>query len=135
MILDCAWSPSGGVFATAGRDKSVKVWRVTAEDVELVKTMPVEAPVTALAFAPGAGERVQMAYGTEQGRIGIVSVDGDGDGWKGARVEAVRAELGPARAVTSLRWRPCRKDDGKSEQGRELAVASEDGGLRLLRVM
>ncbi|KAK5015945.1 Elongator subunit elp2, partial [Cryomyces antarcticus] len=30
MILDCSWAPvdAGSVFATAGRDKTVKMWRL-----------------------------------------------------------------------------------------------------------
>lgn len=132
MILDCAWAPatnseSAPVFATAGRDKSVKVWRVQPAntEVELLKTFPAEAPVTALAFSPDA----QLAYGTEQGRIGIVTV-ADGGDWEGAAVQPVRKDVGPAKAVTHLSWRPGNADG----DGRILAVSSEDGSLRLVRV-
>lgn len=146
MILDCAWAPqtiagSSPVFATAGRDKSVKIWRLqtsTSEgdvDVELVKTSPAEAPVTALSFSPsvsGDGDVLKLAYGTEQGRIGIVSVPSAGAGWDEASVEIVRTDVGPAKAVTCLRWRPVLQD--REGEGRLLAVASEDGGVRLLKV-
>lgn len=72
---------------------------------------------------------MQLAYGTEQGRIGIVRVEVGGD-WEGAEVRAVRGDLGPERAVTCLRWRPGFAEEG----GRLLAVASEDGGVRLVRI-
>jgi elongator complex protein 2 len=133
MILDCAWVPtttdnSASMFATAGRDKSIKLWRIepSTSKVELVKSFPVEASVTAVAFSPDA----QLAYGTEQGRLGLITLTESGK-WEDAVVQAVRKEVGPAKTVTELRWRP-----GKAEEdgGRLLAVSSEDGGMRLLRV-
>lgn len=134
MILDCAWVPTTAdtdnapMFATAGRDKSIKIWRIqpSTSEVELVKSFPVEASVTAVAFSPDA----QLAYGTEQGRLGLITLS-EGGKWEDAVVRAVRKEVGPAKTVTELRWRP-----GKAEEdgGRLLAVSSEDGGMRLLRV-
>lgn len=135
MILDCAWVPTTAAdnddpptFATAGRDKSIKLWRVqpATADVELVKSFPVEAAVTAVAFSPDA----RLAYGTEQGRLGLITLAESGK-WEDAVVEAVRKEVGPTKTVTELRWRP-----GKAEEdgGRLLAVASEDSGMRVLRV-
>jgi elongator complex protein 2 len=135
MILDCAWVPTtsadgSSIFATAGRDKSIKFWRITPSsstpEISLIKSFPIEASVTAVAFSPDA----QLAYGTEQGRIGLVTLSESGR-WEDAVVEGVRKDLGPAKTVTSLRWRP-----GKAEEdgGRLLAVGSEDGGLRLVRV-
>ncbi|KAM0722154.1 hypothetical protein Q7P37_001595 [Cladosporium fusiforme] len=162
MILDCAWAPSSStptstqgnntaVFATAGRDKFVKIWRIqtsststSASEVELVKTFPAEAPVTALAFSPDAST---LAFGTEQGRVGIVrvappssSTAGEAQAWDEAVVESLKGDLGPAKAVTCLRWRPAAvvggEDDGADgEKGALLAVASEDGAVRLVRVL
>ncbi|KAM0698704.1 hypothetical protein Q7P36_002171 [Cladosporium allicinum] len=140
MILDCAWAPTtttssedgantASIFATAGRDKTVKIWRVqtSTSEVELIKSLPTEAPVTALAFSPDS----QLAYGTEQGRIGLVRAPEVGR-WEEAVVEAVEKELGPAKAVTCLAWRPgnAEAEDG----GRLLAVSSEDCGVRVVRV-
>ena len=135
MILDCAWVPTTAdtdnapLFATAGRDKSIKFWRIAAStsEVELVKSFPVEASVTAVAFSPDA----QLAYGTEQGRLGLITLSKSGK-WEDAVVQGVRKEVGPAKTVTELRWRPgkAEEEDGK----RLLAVSSEDGGMRLLRV-
>jgi len=148
MVLDCAWAPASTttpddgadanpyIFATAGRDKSVKLWRVQAStgEVELVKSFPAEAPVTALAFSPDS----QLAYGTEQGRIGLVRTPAaeEGGRWEDATVEVVEKELGPAKAVTRLAWRPGKAEEGGRDGGggRVLAVSSEDCGMRLLRV-
>ena len=133
MILDCAWVPStaadgASMFATAGRDKSIKFWRIrsTTAEVELVKSFPVEVSVTAVAFSPDA----QLAYGTEQGRVGLITLSESGK-WEDAVLQPIRKDVGPAKTVTSLRWRP-----GKAEEdgSRLLAVSSEDGGMRLLKV-
>jgi elongator complex protein 2 len=137
MILDCAWVPTlnsdgSSIFATAGRDKSIKFWHVlpssaspTAE-ISLIKSFPIEASVTAVAFSPDA----QLAYGTEQGRIGLVTL-GESGKWEDAVVGGARKDLGPAKSVTSLRWRPGKAEE---DEGRLLAVGSEDGGLRVVRV-
>jgi elongator complex protein 2 len=148
MILDCAWAPTTStsddgttisIFATAGRDKSVKLWRVqsppssagTSEvEVTLIKSFPTEAPVTALAFSPDC----LLAYGTEQGRIGLVKTpEADADKWEEVTVEVVEKELGPAKAVTCLAWRPS-KEGEDSDGDRLLAVSSEDCGVRLVRI-
>lgn len=133
MILDCAWVPKLGadgasIFATAGRDKSIKFWRVepSTAEVVLVKSFPTEASVTAVAFSPDA----QLAYGTEQGRIGIITLSESGK-WEEAAVEAVRKDIGSAKTVTGLRWRPAKAEQDGS---RLLAVSSDDGGMRLIRV-
>ena len=102
--------------------------------MELIKSFPTEAPVTALAFSPDC----LLAYGTEQGRIGLVrtTTAGEvGNGWEEAGVEVVEKEVGPAKAVTCLAWRPEKKgEDRDGDGGRLLAVSSEDCGVRLVRV-
>jgi elongator complex protein 2 len=83
MILDAAWSPGEGrVFATAGRDKSVKIWARDGEAGFTCKTtITEEHPVTAVDFLDvvlGDG-RSCLAVGTEVGRLRVYSVDVKGD--------------------------------------------------------
>jgi hypothetical protein len=75
-----------------------------------------------------------LAYGTEQGRIGLVRTTEAGK-WEEGVVEVMEKELGPAKAVTCLAWRPGKKGEvGDGDGGRLLAVSSEDCGVRLVRV-
>ncbi|KAI1139033.1 WD40 repeat-like protein [Hypoxylon sp. FL0543] len=83
MILDAAWAPSTDslVFATAGRDKQVKIWRQASPDsadtgLSCAITIPESHPVTAVDFLPRNSENgtYLLAVGTETGKISIYSI-------------------------------------------------------------
>lgn len=115
MILDAAWAPLAAVgndaeenegerriFATAGRDKNVKIWAMrkphTTTDNDnnqqnegqskakfvLAATIPCDQPVTAIDFLPRVTSDGQLvlASGTEAGtiRIHILKVRGGSEG-------------------------------------------------------
>lgn len=79
MILDCAWAPGQGrVFATAGREKTVKIWARDGEAGFTCRTtITEEHPVTAVDFGDVlmADGRAYLAVGTESGRIRIYALD------------------------------------------------------------
>lgn len=78
MILDACWGPTevGVVFATAGRDKTVKIWEVEGEIFNLRLTMTVASPVTAVDIAPmPLNGCLLLAAGTEMGEIFFYHVD------------------------------------------------------------
>ena len=93
MILDAAWAPAFGkeggvrVFATAGRDKQVKIWRSEGGDGDgdedgggfaCKSVIAEEVAVTAIDFSDGEvgdGRRVYLAVGTESGRVRVYDVD------------------------------------------------------------
>ncbi|OTA61055.1 WD domain-containing protein [Hypoxylon sp. EC38] len=84
MILDGAWAPftDSLVFATAGRDKQVKIWRQASSDsadsgITCRTTIPESHPVTAIDFLPRTVEKgtLLLAVGTEIGKISIYSID------------------------------------------------------------
>ncbi|KAL2127295.1 hypothetical protein VTI74DRAFT_10952 [Chaetomium olivicolor] len=134
MILDAAWAPAVGeakVFATAGRDKQVKVWVRKEEggQFELGKAVAEEHPVTALDFVAEVTKEglLLLAVGTEGGKVLVFSLKVEGGEVKVVSTLAVRPELCLPKAVMQLAWRPVR--DG--QQGRELAIAGEDGSLRV----
>ena len=75
MILNADWAPTeiagGNIFATAGRDKSSKVWSIqNSGEVDCVTTITAEAAVVAVAIAPKPiGSSMMMALGMETGKI------------------------------------------------------------------
>ncbi|KAJ4302243.1 Elongator subunit elp2 [Collariella sp. IMI 366227] len=135
MILDAAWAPTGAsgerVFATAGRDKQVKIWvrREEGGQFELGKAVAEEHPVTALDFVPElTGDGLMLlAVGTESGKVLVLSLKVAGGEVEVVSTVAVRPELCLPKAVMQLAWRPTRE----GQQGRELAIAGEDGSLRV----
>jgi elongator complex protein 2 len=135
MILDAAWAPAVGddtkLFATAGRDKLVKVWVKKGGEgsFELAKAVTLEHPVTALDFVP---ERTQeglllLAVGTEAGKVLVLALKVEGGDVEVASTLAVRPGLCLPKAVLQLAWRPARE----GQTGRDLAIAGEDGSLRI----
>lgn len=78
MILDAAWVPEGKkVFATAGRDKQVKIWAEEAGKYVCKSTIVEENAVTAIDFTDmvALDGSAYLAVGTEIGRIKIYKVN------------------------------------------------------------
>ncbi|CAK7210915.1 Elongator subunit elp2 [Sporothrix bragantina] len=152
MILDCAWAPTVNgrrVFATAGRDKTVKVWLSTVTDgnenaapsFALTATVTQDEPVTAVDFlwraasssASTTTPQLVLAVGTEAGRLTILTLDA------ATLAETGRQEIGSGGALLSgsvlqLAWRPqqtASEQDGDAHA--DLAIAGEDGSLRVYR--
>ncbi|GAB7354179.1 hypothetical protein MBLNU459_g4732t1 [Dothideomycetes sp. NU459] len=127
MILDCSWAPasSGAVFATSGRDKAVKIWRVEADGaVECKATIATSGPATAVAFTLEAqADRITLAYGTEDGGISVAVLDRND--WAVVKSLQIDSKDLPSAAINALRWRP-----GNGNES-ELAVASDDHSVRL----
>jgi len=131
MILNCSWAPhsAGPVFATAGRDKSVKVWHVEARgNVECKVTLPTSTSATAVAFMLDyKSDRLVLAHGTEDGVITIVALNRED--WTVVQSEQIDKAEQPSAAINALRWRP--EQGGKEHRLAQLAVASEDHSMRL----
>ncbi|KAM7218230.1 Elongator complex protein 2 [Rhypophila decipiens] len=149
MILDGAWAPptcqvaSGkkcSIFATAGRDKQVKIWVQKEKDsssssFELALSVAEDNAVTALDFlnrvvvVEGRGAEQQqkqlifLAVGTEGGKLSVLQlgVDNSADGSSVSVTKTinVRQELRLPKAVTQLAWRPVVEKKG---------AAGSDGG-------
>lgn len=138
MILDCAWGPAEEkkrVFATAGRDKLVRFWVGENKEFGLGGEMKEGEPVTAVDFLPEVTTEGKMvlAVGTEAGRVMVVTLGVAEEG----KVEVVRKAvldkgLWLPGTVVQLAWRP--KTAEQDEKKRELAIAGEDGSLRIYEV-
>ncbi len=134
IIWDCAWSTDLSrpyVFATASRDKTVKIFELAASNADgkpfsLLSTVKFSEAVTAVAF--GAG--LVLAVGKEDGSVEILAKsDGEeGETWQSTlQVNDMAAEQ-----INQLAWRPPVLEDGDDAV---LASASEDGMVRLTRVV
>lgn len=87
MVLDAAWAPASStapVFATAGRDKQVRIWAAKPnEDGNLqfsqTASIPTASPVTSVDFVPQVIDgRFVLAVGTELGRLNLCLIKEDG---------------------------------------------------------
>ena len=60
IIWDCAWSKEGDFFATASRDKTVKIWQNTGDDKKAwsaVETIKLQEAATAVAVTTSLSQR------------------------------------------------------------------------------
>ncbi|KAI0722960.1 WD40 repeat-like protein [Earliella scabrosa] len=135
IIWDCAWAPEGDVFATASRDKTVKIWRCPDESGQkwtAIATVPTSAAATAVAFAPDASESKArtLAIGLESGEILIhTSPRNDPSQWSNALT--IPRDMAHIDHIHRLAWRPTVEGvDG----AHILASCGEDGTLKLSTV-
>lgn len=154
MILDAAWAPGRPMlFATAGRDRMVRLWRCQAEEMggagpegklrfTEAAALSCASPVTAIDFstrAVGDG-RFVLAAGTELGQVRIWIVSRNG-----SEIAELSSQPGLvfSKAVSGLAWRPGGRggraaagDDGDDDDvdtdGQLLAGASEDSSLKMV---
>ncbi|KLJ12455.1 elongator complex protein 2 [Blastomyces silverae] len=146
MILNASWAPIIGssgprVFATAGRDKAVKVWMQEQEEGQGVSftcksTISFASPVTAIDFLSEVvgGDRFYLAVGLDTGRISVhaFAIDGLGEVREAMALPALEC---PSKAITQLAWRPVGAEGKEADEGYELAVASEDSSVRVFKVL
>ena len=140
MILDAAWSPMSlrPFFATAGRDKTIKLWAprpTTAEqsaeadgDFICVSTIARQHPVTAVSFASNRKHEdlAGMAVGEEDGQISLHVIDMNCQTLRCIRSFELEIELCPSRSISRLAWAPGRQS--------LLAIASVDASVRIMNV-
>ncbi|CRG88755.1 Elongator complex protein 2 [Talaromyces islandicus] len=140
MILDAAWAPVSPIFATAGRDKSVKLWQMKSDTFECVSTISLSTPVTSLSFYPLKPQEKQqdvfyLAAGEETGQISIHRISAST--LESQELVTLDKAISPSKAITQLAWRPLGTDE-KADAGegpRLLAAASEDSAVRIYKVI
>ena len=160
MILGAAWAPSsvGMVFATAGRDKAVKLWSLLNRDSKLETTMSQQSAVTSVDFLRTVlSGRVMLAAGNELGEITLYIFSSDTLSLQSSsilsKVYVFRVpttlctansplRYSPSLSVNQVSWRPPvvtkSNDDGENDDSRsnvyQLAITSEDSSLRVLTI-
>ncbi|THH33766.1 hypothetical protein EUX98_g382 [Antrodiella citrinella] len=77
IIWDCDWAHEGDIFATASRDKSIKIWSLEnlgSQKWTAAATIKLQEAATAVAFsAEDSDARRRMAVGLENGEILVFS--------------------------------------------------------------
>ncbi|XP_006460047.1 hypothetical protein AGABI2DRAFT_68113 [Agaricus bisporus var. bisporus H97] len=129
IIWDCAWAAEGDVFATASRDKTVKIWKRVEEKWATTAVIKTSSPATAVDFSPVDTEQMRkLAVGHEDGTIEIYrNSPADPSGWK--LDITIDKSLAHVDQIHRLSWRPRSKYNNKTN---ELASCSEDGTLKIL---
>lgn len=131
MILDAAWAPVTGkpIFATAGRDKSVKIWRMEdKKSFACQSTISLQSSVTAISFLQESRDgSFLLAVGEDTGVLSVYQVTGDS--LENKHLKTVDKTVSPSKTITQLAWRPS-ADRSKLE----LAVASEDASTRVYAI-
>jgi elongator complex protein 2 len=139
MLLDATWAvrTSVPIFATAGRDKKVNIWRLSSGNFECVSSMVRDLPVTAVSFLPQErGREMLLAVGEENGQISIHGINEHG--LQTGFVFSFDRSICPSKAITRLSWQPrFAPEETQSLQNVSpapqclLAVASEDCSVRI----
>ncbi|KAI6047250.1 WD40-repeat-containing domain protein [Pisolithus marmoratus] len=130
IIWDCAWSSEGDIFATASRDKTVKIWtpNTTSDRWPALATLKFREAATAVAFCSVDDVKVLLAVGLETGEIFIYSGSRSGpDTWELAFV--IGRGTAHVDHIHRLAWRTT-----EHAQIKQLASCSEDGTMKIMIV-
>lgn len=157
MILSVAWfpiTPLGHIFATAGRDCKIHIWKLLSDGAELLTTFSASTSITALAALPEPllisddKSVFVLAYGHETGDIGILYLTCQRNGpsqpestnegmeytIKAVPYSETCARDKPSKSISQLSWRPISIQSAQSPSVRQLAVASLDQSVRIYDV-
>jgi elongator complex protein 2 len=135
MILGAAWAPTTAerIFATAGRDKSVKIWQRTEEAFVCKTIIALTSAVSAVAFLPTPYKNnFILAAGEDTGAVSIHRIAIDS--LEAQQIAAIDRLIAPSKTITQLSWRPVPAADVDSRTQFELAVASEDTSTRIYAI-
>ncbi|KAL4789914.1 6-phosphofructo-2-kinase-domain-containing protein [Aspergillus venezuelensis] len=139
MILDADWAPASKrqlpIFATAGRDKSIKLWQVAEESIECKATIPARSSVTSVSFLPQVYNGIFfLATGEDDGKLSIHQIKVDGI--EPSPLANFDRDQSPSKTITELSWRPLSRprEAGGEDVTFELAVASEDTSIRIYSI-
>ena len=131
-VKSCAWSPSGALLATCGRDRTVWVWEAHGEDeFECVAALHGHGgDVKRVVWHPTEDVLVSVSYDES---VRIWKEDADGDDWSCAKVlggedaGGEAAEKGHQGTVWCASFEPREREDGVA--GTRAVTCGGDGAL------
>ncbi|KAJ2539519.1 Elongator subunit elp2 [Coemansia sp. RSA 1853] len=125
IVWDVAWTHDSMFFATASRDKSVKLWAADAPGSAVTLAFP--GPVTSVAFAPEKSEgRYVMAAALENGRVFVLTSSGEQQVPTAWQPKEIPRDLAHTSTVHRIAWRP--------NNLWQLASVSDDQTVRITSV-
>ncbi|MCJ1472819.1 hypothetical protein MMC13_001468 [Lambiella insularis] len=143
MILGASWAPRivRRAFATAARDKTVKIWSSQGKTFECSITIKALASVTCVEFYPRSVQNLFMlAFGSEDGVLTLQSLEEKS--LASQAIFTLDSRYTSKLPITQLAWQPSlssvsKEDINVDEETKEemlLAMASEDSSLKILSV-
>ncbi|KAG8962991.1 hypothetical protein FRC03_003541, partial [Tulasnella sp. 419] len=138
IIWDCAWAPNGSLFATAARDKQVKIWQPvdhSAKKWKAVATIKLDEAATAVDFGSVDGDgRWRLAIGLENGHIVIYSsTPSEPTVW--SLDLTMDSNLAHADQIHRIAWRPTSSEtESQPRNLKQLASCSEDRTVRVFEI-
>ncbi|KZO93245.1 WD40 repeat-like protein [Calocera viscosa TUFC12733] len=131
IIWDCAWGADDDLFATAARDKMVKVWHRDTSAWNAIATLKLSESATAVDLLSIAGTaHLVLAVGLEMGQIELYTTESSAEKWK--KIQVVDSDLAHVHEIHRLRWSPAQPASGSNMH--QLASCSEDGSLRIFTI-
>lgn len=120
IIWDCSWIDNER-FVTAGRDKSIKLWKIDQENkkADEVSITKFSSPVTAIDVKDD-----KLVAGLDDGKLAILQISEEKD--KLSVVAACNADDTPDLRVSKVLFNPT--------DIHQVAVASDDASVRIYRV-
>ncbi|WVQ78566.1 hypothetical protein IAT38_000652 [Cryptococcus sp. DSM 104549] len=131
MVLDCCWvGGRGDMFATASRDKTVKIWTQAVKDGSqwaTSATIKLDEAATAVDTVNHAEHGTLVAVGTESGAISIHALKESEEGATTEELVGLDRSIVHVAAVNRLAWRNV---DGLLS----LASGSDDRSVRVFSI-
>lgn len=134
IIWDCSWAPTHNGknwFVTGSRDKSIKLWEASDNEVAMAAMLKTDDAVTTIACFQQLllNNSLIIAAGHESGQISIYAVDMSQDSKKLEKVTTFETEISPAGRVSKVAFSTKLHNDWL-----QLAAASSDNSVRLYSI-
>ncbi|ORY39773.1 WD40 repeat-like protein [Neocallimastix californiae] len=135
IIWDCSWTPDNKYFATASRDKTLKIWKIGEEEPVnkwIVSTLKLKESITAVQFLDINASYYVLALGLESGKINIMKCEKNdlklnGSTW--TEFAIINENDMHVASVKSIEWR--KTQDNKLS----FVTCSTDGSIRIFEGM